>query len=56
MTDSSRQLIPGCCLGRTCMKWAADGELSAFDLHLVLERLALVDRHGRILIRNPIES
>jgi len=28
------------CLGRTCLKWSADGELSALDLGLVLERLA----------------
>lgn len=31
------------CLGRTCLKWSADGELSALDLSLVLERLAQVD-------------
>ena len=31
------------CLGRTCLKWGADGELTAFDLSLVLERLALVN-------------
>ncbi|MFM7513042.1 MAG: hypothetical protein ACKO3F_06690 [Cyanobium sp.] len=31
------------CLGRTCLKWSADGELSALDLGLVLERLAKVD-------------
>jgi len=24
------------CLGRTCLKWSADGELSALDLGLVL--------------------
>jgi hypothetical protein len=32
------------CLGRTCLKWSADGELTALDLGLVLERLAQVDR------------
>jgi len=31
------------CLGRTCLKWSADGELCALDLSLVLERLAQVD-------------
>jgi len=31
------------CLGGTCLKWSADGELSALDLGLVLERLAQVD-------------
>lgn len=34
----------GSCLGRTCMKWGSDGELSALDLCLVLERLAQVDQ------------
>ena len=32
------------CLGRTCMKWSADGELTSLDLLLVLERLARVDQ------------
>ena len=32
------------CLGRTCMKWSSDGELTALDLCLVLERLAQVDQ------------
>jgi len=32
------------CLGRTCMKWSSDGELTAVDLCLVLERLAQVDQ------------
>jgi hypothetical protein len=32
------------CLGRTCLKWSADGELTALDLNLVLERLAQVDQ------------
>ena len=30
-------------LGRTCMKWSADGELTALDVQLVLERLVAVD-------------
>lgn len=34
---------PGDCLGRTCLKWNADGDLTAVDLSLVLERLAAVD-------------
>lgn len=33
----------GVCLGRTCLSWQADGELSPTDVHLVLERLCLVD-------------
>jgi len=32
------------CLGRTCLKWSADGELTSLDLSLVLERLAQVDQ------------
>ncbi len=32
------------CLGRTCLKWSADGELTSVDLLLVLERLAQVDQ------------
>ncbi len=27
------------CLGRTCLKWQSNGELSDQDLNLVLERL-----------------
>ncbi|WP_255012787.1 hypothetical protein [Cyanobium sp. BA20m-p-22] len=32
------------CLGRTCLKWSADGELTSVDLLLVLDRLAQVDQ------------
>lgn len=32
------------CLGRTCLKWGDDGELTSVDLLLVLERLAQVDQ------------
>lgn len=35
------------CLGRTCLKWCADGELTAVDFSLVMERLALVDQQVR---------
>jgi hypothetical protein len=44
-TNAPRGLDPTSrtCLGRTCLKWSADGELSALDLGLVLERLAQVD-------------
>jgi hypothetical protein len=38
MTDSNT------CLGRTCLKWRSDGELTSVDLILVLERLAQVDQ------------
>ena len=33
----------GGCLGRTCLKWGRDGELTALDMEWVLERLAKVD-------------
>jgi hypothetical protein len=32
------------CLGRTCMKWGADGDLNPLDLELVMQRLAQVDQ------------
>jgi hypothetical protein len=31
------------CLGRTCLHWRADGELTEEDRDLVLRRLRLVD-------------
>lgn len=40
MTDSTHTT----CLGRTCLKWSADGELTSLDLALVLDRLAKVDQ------------
>ena len=54
MTDATRTIAPCNCLGRTCMKWGADGELTALDLHLVLERLARVDQEVAAL--NPHTS
>lgn len=36
--------VPSDCLGRTCLKWGPDGELTALDLSLVMERLAQVDQ------------
>ncbi len=44
MTNSKLLTTPTSCMGRTCLKWGSDGELTALDLSLVLERLALVDR------------
>ncbi len=32
------------CLGRTCLSWGDDGELTSVDLLLVLERLARTDQ------------
>ena len=39
------ELARGDCLGSTCMKWTASGELSELDLHRVMERLARVDEN-----------
>ena len=30
-------------MGRTCMKWSSNGELTDLDLQLILERLGQVD-------------
>jgi hypothetical protein len=54
MTDSPPALIANDCLGRTCLQWQADGELTALDLCLVLDRLALVDAEVLPLVeRSP---
>ena len=34
------------CLGRSCMKWGDDGELSPLDLQAILERLSAVDEQA----------
>jgi len=34
------------CMGRTCLKWGTDGELSAADKQWILQRLALQDSPG----------
>ena len=31
------------CLGRTCMKWQPDGELTSLVLQLILQRLSRTD-------------
>jgi hypothetical protein len=48
MTPGTLDPIPstsadGTCLGITCLKWAADGELSEGDVQLVLQRLRRAD-------------
>lgn len=37
---------PVSCLGRTCLKWSPNGELSAPDLQLIVERLRLADHQA----------
>jgi hypothetical protein len=44
------------CLGRTCLKWSADGELTSVDLLPVLERLAQVDQEATILRQDSLDS
>jgi hypothetical protein len=34
---------PENCLGRTCLKWGRDGELTSPDMEAVLRRLADID-------------
>ena len=51
----NRPISTGCCIGLTCLKWSSDGELSAFDLRLVLSRLARVDRHVAAIWGNHLD-
>lgn len=43
-------------LGRSCMKWGDDGELSAFDLQGILARLSAVDQQASSLMDCPLDS
>lgn len=43
------------CLGRSCMKWGQNGELSALDLRSILERLSAVDEQAAGLLDCPVE-
>jgi len=43
------------CLGRTCLKWSSDGELTSLDLLLVLERLAQVDHEVMPLCTHSLD-
>lgn len=44
LAESDMTISVSSCLGRTCMKWGSDGELTALDMNLVMERLAQVDQ------------
>jgi hypothetical protein len=44
------------CLGRTCMKWGSDGELTDLDMKLVMERLAQVDQGVSALRQGTLGS
>jgi len=41
--NTNRPAAAGSCLGFTCLKWSASGELSELDRSLVLQRLAQAD-------------
>ena len=43
------------CLGRSCMKWGQNGELSPLDLQSILERLSAVDDQASGLLDCPVE-
>ena len=49
MTDPTITNNASSCLGRTCLKWGLNGELTALDLDLVMERLAQVDQDAAAL-------
>ncbi|MDA0718407.1 MAG: hypothetical protein O2839_09385 [Cyanobacteria bacterium] len=50
------QVLTTSCLGRTCLKWQHDGELTAIDLQLVLERLAQVDEDVVAILDRTVEE
>lgn len=52
MSGSLKVSTSSSCLGRTCLKWRADGELTALDLNLVLQRLAQVDQELTVLLQD----
>jgi len=52
---TNRSISTGCCMPITCLKWSTDGELSAFDLHFVLSRLARVDWHVAAIWGNNLD-
>ncbi len=43
-------------LGRSCMKWGDDGELSAVDLQGILARLGAVDQQAARLMDCPLDG
>jgi hypothetical protein len=55
MADPTIAINASSCLGRTCLKWGADGELTALDLDLVMDRLALVDQDVAALRQGTLD-
>ena len=43
------------CLGRSCLKWGADGELPSLDMLSILLRLSNVDEQAITLMECPID-
>ena len=43
-------------MGRSCMKWSDDGELSAVDLQGSLARLGAVDQQAARLMDCPLDG
>ena len=56
MTDSTHTPSISNCLGRTCLKWGADGELTDLDLNLVMARLAQVDKDVAALYQKTLDQ
>jgi hypothetical protein len=54
MGDTTMTHTAGSCLGRTCLQWGPDGELTALDLELVLLRLAAVDQDVSALVEGTL--
>jgi len=55
MANPTTTINASSCLGRTCLKWGADGELTALDLALVMERLAQVDQDVAALRQGSLD-
>lgn len=55
MADPTVTTSTGSCLGLTCLKWRDDGELTALDLTLVLDRLARVDQDVAALCQHSLD-
>jgi hypothetical protein len=55
MADPTITINASSCMGRTCLKWGIDGELTALDLALVMERLAQVDQDVAALRQGSLD-
>jgi hypothetical protein len=55
LTDFNESICHRSCLGITCLKWRADGELSALDFRRVIERLVREDRHVAAIWGNTLD-